>query len=118
MERTKTKALKLRGNRATTGGDDMSVTECNPQAVTGTGCDKCGSKVLVRNYVSARCPVCGKYFFAPDAPERSEAEPAVPASGAALSLWNEHKLGLMVKRDGWRWMEVLAPPKWFIQEIA
>ncbi len=97
----------------------MSTTERSPHAGAGVGCDKCGSRVLIRNYVTARCPICGKYFFAPQAPEQSAADPAAPAlSDAAQSLWNEHKLGLMVKRDGWRWMEVLAPPQWFIQEIA
>jgi predicted RNA-binding Zn-ribbon protein involved in translation (DUF1610 family) len=90
----------------------------SPHAKTGIGCDKCGSKVLVRNYVAARCPICGKYFFAPEAPGRREAEPSALTSDAALSLWNEHKLGLMVKRDGWRWMEVITTPQWFIQEIA
>lgn len=91
----------------------------SPYAGTGISCDKCGSKVLIKNYIAVRCPICGKYFFAPENPERSAAEPAAPASSdAAQSLWNEHKLGLMVKRDGWRWMEVLTPPRWFIQEIA
>jgi hypothetical protein len=95
------------------------MLERSPHAGTGICCDKCGSKILIRNYVAARCPICGKYFFAPDVPEGPEAAPTASAlSDAALSLWNEHKLGLMVKRDGWRWMEVLTPPKWFIQEIA
>jgi hypothetical protein len=96
----------------------MSTTECRPRTGTGICCDKCGSRVLIRNYVAARCPICGKYFFAPEARERCEMESAAPESDAAISLWNEHKLGLMVKRDGWLWMEVLTPPKWFIQEIA
>lgn len=95
------------------------MTERSPRAGAVSRCDKCGSKVLIKNYVAVHCPICGKYFFAQQTPEPSAVEPAAPElSNAALSLWNEHKLGLMVKRDGWRWMEVLAPPQWFIQEIA
>lgn len=91
------------------------MTECSLGAEAGR-CDKCGSGVLVRSYIAEICPICGKYFFptcADDTAVRAASNPA-----AAAAEWNEHRLGLMMKKDGWRWIEVLSPPRWFTEEVA
>jgi len=67
-------------------------------------CRHCGNKALVRGMISIRCPICGECEYLPEADD-------------AL-LWSEHRLGLMFLRDGWRWMGVLDPPDWFLENMV
>jgi hypothetical protein len=67
-------------------------------------CRRCGNKALLCGFISMRCPICGECVYNPDACEKNQ--------------WSEHKLGLMFKRDGWRWISVLEPPAWFLESIA
>ncbi len=85
------------------------MTEFSRQTKAERVCDKCGSRVLVRSYIAEICPICGKYFF-PMCADDTAAKPD--------AAWNEHRLGLMMKKDGWRWIEVLSPPRWFTEEVA
>jgi len=63
----------------------------------------CGSKWLEAGTVSVRCPICGEVMYLPDADRRS--------------LWQEHRHGLMFRRGGWRLMEVIEPPAWFLDNV-
>ncbi|MGA2191755.1 MAG: hypothetical protein ABSG42_00040 [Nitrospirota bacterium] len=67
-------------------------------------CSRCGNEALFRSFIGMRCPICGECIYVQDA-------------GDGL-LWSEHKLGLTYRSDGWRWMEVLEPPAWFIENVA
>ena len=64
-------------------------------------CRRCGNKSLVRNYISLKCPVCGEYIYLTDARD--------------AELWSEHKIGLMFKRGGWNFIELIEPPRWFFE---
>jgi len=66
-------------------------------------CPRCGSGSLLRGFTSLRCPLCGEYIQMPEADDRL--------------LWSEHRLGLMFKGDGWRWMDVTEPPAWFLENV-
>ncbi len=88
------------------------MTEFSRRTKAERVCGKCGSGVLVRSYVAEICPICGKYFF-PACADDTAAKP-----DAALAAWKEHRLGLMMKKGGWRWIEVLSPPGWFTEEVA
>ena len=90
------------------------MTECSREPGKKRACDKCGSGVLITSYIAARCPICGKYFFPEDAGDMTAKLTAARVS----ARWNEHRLGLMIKRDGWRWIEILEPPRWFIEAVA
>lgn len=66
-------------------------------------CRRCGNKALLRGFISLRCPICGDYVYSQEEDEKL--------------WWSEHKLGLMLKKDGWRWMSVLEPPAWFLEGV-
>ncbi len=95
------------------------MTEYSLEPGANRACDKCGSGVLVTSYIAARCPICGKYFFPENADDTAEKPVANRTESARVSaLWNEHRLGLMIKKDGWRWIEIMDPPRWFIEAVA
>ncbi len=71
--------------------------------MNGTVCRRCGNKSLVLGYASIRCPLCGEYV-------------QVPVADDSL-LWKEHRLGLMFKRGGWFFMDMMEPPAWFFEEV-
>ena len=66
-------------------------------------CDRCGSGSLIRNFTSLSCPICGEYV-------QLEADGTEP-------LWAEHRLGLLFKPGGWRLMDVIEPPVWFLEDV-
>jgi hypothetical protein len=33
-------------------------------------------------------------------------------------MWAEHRLGLLYAGGGWRWLDVLEPPAWFIENVV
>lgn len=67
-------------------------------------CSKCGSRVLVAGPASLGCPICGSRQYGDEADEGS--------------LWAEHRLGLMFAGGGWRWVEVVEPPDWFMELVV
>ena len=67
-------------------------------------CGRCGSGGLVKSFISISCPICG---------ERVQLEDSGPAS-----LWAEHRLGLLYRPGGWRFMEVVEPPGWFLEDVV
>lgn len=66
-------------------------------------CGRCGGKVLVRGFASLRCPICGEYIYLREANEKA--------------LWAEHRLGLLFRRDGWGFMNIIDPPPWFLENV-
>lgn len=70
----------------------------------GSRCGKCGSAGLVSGPASVRCPVCGGIEYGPGADKRQ--------------MWAEHRLGLLYAGGGWRWLDVLEPPAWFIENVV
>ncbi len=66
-------------------------------------CRKCGNTKWVTGFISLGCPICGERVYAPVADDRL--------------LWSEHRLGLMFRRDGWRFIEALEPPAWFLEGV-
>jgi hypothetical protein len=69
----------------------------------GISCTKCKSAKLVRGAASMGCPVCGARVYDPCA--------------AKGELWAEHRAGLMYRRGGWEWIDVLDVPRWFVEEV-
>jgi len=67
-------------------------------------CRRCGNGALIMGFISLRCPLCGECVYLPDADEGL--------------MWSEHRLGLMFKTGGWRWMDALEPPGWFIENVV
>ena len=67
-------------------------------------CNHCGSNVLVRGCIGLRCPLCGEYAFNEEAGEKE--------------MWSEHKVGLLMKGGGWRFMEIIEPPAWFLENVV
>ncbi len=90
------------------------MTEFNGRPGAERACDKCGSGVLLRSHIAEICPICGEYFF----PACADNAAAKPDTAYVAAEWKEHRLGLMMKKDGWRWIEVLSPPRWFTEEVA
>jgi hypothetical protein len=67
-------------------------------------CTRCGNKSLLTCFISLRCPLCGEYIQVPGANDRL--------------LWSEHKHGMLFKSDGWRWLSVIEPPEWFLENVT
>jgi len=67
-------------------------------------CRRCGSIGLMKGVISLSCPICGECVYVPDVDDRL--------------LWMEHRLGLLFKRDGWRWLGEFEPPAWFMENVV
>jgi len=67
-------------------------------------CGRCGNSCMVRNFVSLCCPICGERVQLSD--------------DGAGALWAEHRLGLLFQPGGWRFMDVVEPPGWFLENVA
>lgn len=72
--------------------------------MSGIICRRCNSAALVKGFISLRCPICGDYFYLPDA--------------GIKELWSEHRLGLLYARGGWKLLGVTEPPGWFLEEVV
>lgn len=69
----------------------------------GAKCPRCGSGGLVAGPVSVCCQVCGGREFR--------------KGGSPDEMWAEHRLGLLYGPGGWRWLEVIGAPGWFIENV-